>query len=74
MSADAKAWTEDGAWDSWKGVHDGPCVCSTSLMVPHDQGANLSELLRDLEECVGRQLRWEIFEYGNGLGLRGYVA
>ena len=67
MSADAKAWTDDG-W-IWRGVND---LCDRQ-----HEAANLADLLYELEECQnqGRRMRWEPFRYTDGtLGLRGWRA
>jgi len=67
MSADAKAWTDDG-W-VWHGVND---LCDQ----PH-VAVGLTNLLHLLEECEnkGNTMRWEIRAYPNGeLGLRGFCS
>lgn len=64
MSADAKVWPDDDFF--WGAVHDGPCKCGK-----HEPGM-LSDMLREVEECMEGQLRWEIFQFGDGPGLRGY--
>jgi len=66
MSADAKVWADDTGW--WNGIHDGECRSSIRT---HDAYA-LSHVLADIERCMHRQLRWEIFQFSNGPGLRGY--
>ncbi len=71
MSADAKAW-KDG--DAWAGLHDGPCLLSEAQ---HRQGDYyLTDLLHDLEACLGRELRWEFRTYpaDGTVGLVGYVV
>ena len=73
MSADAKAWIQNGdpGW-LWRGRHDGPCKLHGDL---HTQGGTLGDVVRDLEFCLGRPLRWEIRSYPDGaLGLVAYLA
>lgn len=66
MSADAKVWKDK---DGWHGIAD--------FM---DEQIDLTEygLVDTLEhiemQAGGRALNWEIFEFKNGLGLRGYRA
>ena len=68
MSADAKVYQENNLW---YGVHDGPCSPGS---MPHNQGEySLTFLMDELEQCTGT-LRWEMFQYPNGLGLRGFVV
>jgi hypothetical protein len=72
MSADAKVWQDGEGWFSWKGLHDGPCF---EGVLAHDQGANLVELLLDIEKCQRRPMRWELFTYTDGtVGIQGYQA
>lgn len=68
MSADAKMWN-DGDW--WLGIHDGDCPHE-----PHPHGAyHLSELVTDIETCLGHKLRWVIRDYPNDQrGLAGFIA
>jgi hypothetical protein len=69
MSADAKAWYDDGG-RSWKATHDGPCVEGAS---DHQYGESLSDVLRGVEHCTGTRLRWEIRVYPDGkTGLVGW--
>jgi hypothetical protein len=64
MSADAKAWTDDG-W-LWKGVHDEPCDGF------HE--GSLVEVIESVEACLRQTLRWDVRIYPDGTGLVGYCT
>lgn len=66
MSADAKVWPLEDGSGQWGAVHDGPCKCGK-----HEYDL-LSATLLEVEECMGTEMKWEIFQFGNGPGLRGY--
>ena len=66
MSADAKVWRDDrGYWHSISDFQKGEMVSSAY---------GLTELLIEIEHEAKQKLDWDIFEFGNGLGLRGYRA
>lgn len=66
MSADAKVWQdEDG---SWYGICDG----SEGQLTGTEYG--LTSLLIEVEYIMKQHLHWEIFQFGDGLGLRGFRA
>lgn len=75
MSADAKVWFDEGAKNggAWEGAHDGPCATPNDH---HGLCFHLSEVLRDIELCMGSAhgLRWEFRTYPDGtIYLAGYV-
>lgn len=66
MSADAKVWHDEMGWhgicDAFDGTIDGSHY-------------DLTSILKGIEEEFMKQpLHWEIFQFKNGLGLRGYRA
>lgn len=66
MSADAKVWKDD---EGWHGIAD--------FMEKQIDMSNyeLVDVLKYVEEQAGYQaLHWEIFQFDNGPGLRGYRA
>lgn len=64
MSADAKVWQDK---EGWHGICDA---------VPGEQfnetNYGLVDILREIEGEMKQRLHWEIFQFGNGPGLRGY--
>lgn len=71
MSADAKLWQSvQDQWLSWQGTHDGPCrdgACD------HAVAGTLTEMMAEIQECLGQSLRWELRIYPDGkAGLSGY--
>ena len=69
MSADAKVWDDERGW--WFGLHDGPCLPDALHMV---QGSyHLTEVLEEIEKCMGGRLTWRIRLYPqHDPGLVGY--
>lgn len=66
MSADAKVWQDK---DGWHGIAD--FMPNTQLNYTN---YDLSELLEEIEVRAGQPLHWEIFQFDNGPGLRGFRA
>lgn len=66
MSADAKVWKDE---EGWHGICD---------IVPNEQfyetDYGLKDILIEIESKMETRLNWEIFQFTNGLGLRGYRA
>ena len=65
MSSDAKIWKDK---EGWHGISD--CGKEQIDVTEYE----LSDIIAYIEDEVEQQLNWEIFEFGNGLGLRGYRA
>ena len=65
MSSDAKIWHDK---DGWHGI------CDDSNHQVNDDDYSLNSVIGYIESVMGQRLHWEIFEFGNGLGLRGYRA
>jgi hypothetical protein len=66
MSSDAKVWKDK---DGWHAVAD-----FFKLEEIHTSDYELVQTLQYVEDEAGQSLNWEIFEFKNGLGLRGYRA
>lgn len=66
MSSDAKVWKDK---EGWHGICDS---------VPNEQfnedEYGLRDILTEIEGEMKIRLNWEIFQFTNGLGLRGYRA
>lgn len=66
MSSDAKIWQDK---DGWHGICDD---------VPGEQfnetNYGLRDIIVEIEGEMKQSLHWEIFQFDNGLGLRGYRA
>lgn len=65
MSADAKIWQDEHGWHG---------ICDATGEKYHGTNYELSWLIIEIEYEMKQKLHWEIFEFGNGLGLRGYRA
>ena len=65
MSSDAKVWKDKEGWHGISDWHD-------HELISHDYA--LSDIITEIEDKAKQQLNWEIFQFGNGLGLRGYRA
>jgi hypothetical protein len=65
MSADAKVWQDK---DGWHGIAD---FIEGQIDVTDYE---LATLLADIELKARQELHWEIFQFANGPGLRGYRA
>lgn len=65
MSADAKVWQDK---DGWHGVAD--FMEERLDMSDYD----LVNILEQIEIMAKQELYWEIFQFSNGPGLRGYRA
>ncbi len=65
MSADAKVWKDN---DGWHGI----CDAYNEQLDESEYG--LTDLLIDIEDRMEMKLDWEIFQFTNGPGLRGYRA
>jgi hypothetical protein len=65
MSADAKVWQDHEGWHSISDWNEKQITGS------HYQ---LSDIITQVEDSAGQSLYWEIFQFGNGFGLRGYRA
>lgn len=66
MSSDAKVWQDKYGWHG---------ICDAKPKEQFDgTDYDLSALIIEVEYEMGQKLHWEIFEFGNGLGLRGYRA
>jgi hypothetical protein len=65
MSSDAKVWKDESGWHG---------ICD----LPGDEldgtEYDLSYIIKLIEDRFGHTLNWEIFQFGDGLGLRGYEA
>jgi hypothetical protein len=72
MSCDAKLWQEgDSGWVDWRLAHDGPCVSPDA----HSHPLGLADAIAEVEKCMGKSLRWELFFYQDGMmGLKGWLA
>ena len=65
MSADAKVWKDDKGWHGVADFIDGQIDMTEYGLV---------DILEYIESQVETHLNWEIFQFNNGLGLRGYRA
>lgn len=65
MSSDAKVWQDEHGWHG---------ICDASDVAIDGSQYDLYFVLGVVEHLMGQPLHWEIFEFGNGLGLRGYRA
>lgn len=65
MSSDAKVWKDTSGWHGISDWHDHEIVSSEYA---------LTDILTEIEDKAGQPLDWDIFEFGNGLALRGYKA
>ena len=65
MSSDAKVWQDK---DGWHGIAD--FMDEQIDMTDYD----LVEILEHIERLARQSLHWEIFQFTNGPGLRGYRA
>ena len=65
MSSDAKVWKDKDGWHAISDFFDGEL---------NGTEYELSLLLKEVESEAKVLLNWEIFEFTNGLGLRGYRA
>lgn len=65
MSSDAKIWKDEHGWHG---------ICDNYQGQIHVTEYELRYLIIEIEEFMEQQLNWEIFQFGNGLGLRGYRA
>jgi hypothetical protein len=65
MSSDAKVWQDASGW---RGKCD---ACEDEL---EGTDYSLTDILIEIEDKMEQKLHWEIFEFGNGLGLSGYRA
>lgn len=65
MSADAKVWKDENGWHGISDWIDHEIISSEYA---------LTDILTEIEDKAKQVLNWEIFEFKNGLGLRGYRA
>lgn len=65
LSADAKVWLDE---EGWHGIAD---FMKDGIDLSY---YDLTTVLRLIEEAAEQSLAWEIFQFDNGLGLRGYIA
>lgn len=65
MSSDAKAWKDKNGWHA---------ICDATKDQIDGTEYGLVEVLIEIEYIMKAKLHWEIFEFGNGWGLRGYRA
>lgn len=65
MSSNAKVWKDKEGWHGISDWHD-------KELISHDYA--LSDIIIAIEDQALQQLDWEIFEFKDGLGLRGYIA
>ncbi len=71
MSSDAQVRRGETGWQ-WTGTHDGVCA----LPVDHAEPLPLSEKLKEVEDCMGQSLRWEVDDHWTDgtVRLRGWHA
>jgi hypothetical protein len=65
MSSDAKVWKDE---DGWHGI----CDAVSGQIDGTEYG--LRYVISRIEMDMEVELNWEIFQFTNGLGLRGYRA
>lgn len=65
MSADAKIWKDNEGWHAVTNWHE---------RTIHGSEYSLSDIITAIEDKAKQPLNWEIFEFSNGLGLRGFLA
>ena len=65
MSSDAKVWREENEWHAISDWHDNELYSSEY---------SLTTILTEIEDKAGQELDWDIFQFANGLALRGYRA
>lgn len=65
MSSDAKIWRDKDGWHGISDWHDQP-------LDSHEYG--LSDIIAEIELRAKQPLDWDIFEFDNGLALRGFLA